>query len=98
MTASRTRQLPQRPRRLAQRDHLGVGGGVRAQLALVVARADDLAVVDDHGPDRNVVVLGRALGLAQGEAHEVLVTGEEVAAQRRTGEPHQGNFRVAIMS
>ena len=34
----------QAPRRLAQREHLGVGGRVLAQLALVVAGADHLAV------------------------------------------------------
>jgi hypothetical protein len=56
-----------------------VGGRVLAQLALVVAGADDLAAVDEHRADRHVVVLERAFGLAQGEPHEVLVASEEAA-------------------
>ncbi len=51
---------------------------VVALLALVVARADDLALVDHNRADRHVVVLERAFGLAQGEAHEVFVAGEEM--------------------
>ena len=62
---------------LADRDQLGVRGRVRAQLALVVAGADHLAVVDQHGADRHVVVRQRAFRLAQGEPHEVLVAREE---------------------
>ena len=62
---------------LAQRQDLGVRGGVLAQLALVVAGPDDLAVLDHDGPDRDVVVLERALRLAQREPHEVLVAREE---------------------
>ena len=58
-TESSTRQLPERAGGLAQRDHLGVGGGVGADLALVVAGADHLAVPDDHRADRDVVVLER---------------------------------------
>ena len=58
-----------------------MGGGVLAELALVVAGPDHLAVVDHDGADRDVVVLERAGGLAQRQAHEVLVSGEEVRAQ-----------------
>jgi hypothetical protein len=54
-----------------------VRGRVLAHLALVVRRGDDLAAVDDDRPDRHVVVLDRALGLAEGEPHEVLITREE---------------------
>jgi hypothetical protein len=54
-----------------------VGGRVLAELALVVAGRDHLAVVDDDRADRHVVVLERALRLAEGEAHEVLVAREE---------------------
>jgi len=63
----------ERPGAGPQRDHLGVRAGILAQLALVVARPDHLAVVHQHGPDGHVVVVGRALGLVQREAHEVLV-------------------------
>ncbi len=63
---------------LAQRQHLGVRGRVVAQFALVVPGADDLAVFDDHRPDRDVVVLEGTLGLAQRKAHVVLVPREEV--------------------
>src|SRR4051812_14101656 len=65
----------ERAGRLAQGDGLGVGGRVLAQLALVVPGADDLAGAHDDGADRHVVVLERALGLRDGEAHAVLVVG-----------------------
>ena len=45
-----------RPGGLAQRQHLGVGRRVLAQLALVVPHAHDLAVADHHGADRDVLV------------------------------------------
>ena len=82
MTASSTRQLPRAPGGLAQRDHLGVRGGVLAQLALVVGRRNDLAVAHDHRADRHVLVFQRTLGLAQGQAHEVVVAWEEALAHR----------------
>ena len=75
----------ERAGRLAQRDHLGVGGGIVAQLALVVSGADELAVLDDHGSDRHVIVLERPFSLAQGEAHEVLVSGEEMLCSPSRG-------------
>ncbi len=65
---------------LAQGDDLGVGGGILAQLALVVGRRDDLAVAHEHRADRHVVVFGRTLGLAQGETHEVVIAWEEAFA------------------
>jgi hypothetical protein len=58
----------------AQGEHLGVRGRVLAQLALVVAGADHLAVVDDDGADRDVVVRERQLRLGEREAHVALVT------------------------
>ena len=61
--------------RLAERDRLGVRGRVLAQLPLVVPGADDRAVADDDRADRHVVVVERALGLRDGEAHERLVVG-----------------------
>ena len=54
-------------------------GRVVAQLALVAGGREHLAVAHDHRADRHVVVLERALGLAQREPHVVLVAGEEVA-------------------
>ena len=77
---SSSRQLSEAAGRLAQREDLGVGGRVAAQLALVAGGGDHLALVDDHGADRHVVVVECALGLAQGEAHEVLVAREEPRA------------------
>ena len=71
------RQPPRRSGRLAQGQHLGVRGGIGAQLALVARGRDHLPLADDHRADRDVVVLRRPLGLAQREAHEVLVAGEE---------------------
>src|SRR4051794_13655469 len=64
-------------RGFAQGEDLGVRGGVATQLALVAPGPDDLALVHDHRADRHVVVLQRPLGLAEGQAHEVLVLGEE---------------------
>ena len=93
----------ERPGGLAQRDDLGVGGGVLAQLALVVPGGDHLAVVDDHRADRDVVVVQRALGLAQGQAHEVVVAGNEARATVEVCEmmsvPFKwGNFGLPMMS
>ncbi len=54
-------------------------GRILAQLALVVRGGDELAVVHDDRADRHVVVFRRALGLAQREAHEVVVVVERSA-------------------
>ena len=51
-----------------------------AQLALVAGRADDLALERHDGADRHVALPSRAGGLAQREAHEVLVSWEVVVA------------------
>ena len=83
-----------RPCRLAQGEYLGVGGGVTAQLALVVCGRDRLAVAYDHCSDRHVVVLERALGLPQREAHEVFVAWEEVGARA----VRERNFSYRMMS
>ena len=61
-----------------------MGGRVAAELALVVAHPCDLALVDDDGADGHVVVLAGALGLAQRDAHEMLVEGEEPFGHRGT--------------
>jgi len=53
--------------------------GLLAQLALVAGRADDLALKNDHRADRRRPGWRRGR-LAQGEAHEVLVTGKLVLA------------------
>ena len=45
-----------------------MGAGVLAQLALVVAGADDLAAAHEDGADGHVVVLERALGLGAARA------------------------------
>ena len=58
-----------------------MGGGVLAQLALVVAGPHDLALVHDDGADRDVAVLERALGLAEGQPHEPLVAREEAGGR-----------------
>ena len=47
---------PEGGRRVAQRQDLGVGGGVEAQLPLVVAGGDDPAVDDGDGTDGDVAV------------------------------------------
>ena len=52
--------------------------GVLAPLALVVAGPDQLAAGDDDGAHRDVVVLERALGLADREPHAPLVLGHIV--------------------
>ncbi len=99
MTVSSTPPAAERAGGLAQRDHLGVGGRVGAELALVVAGADHLAVVDDHGADRHVVVLERPRGLAQRQAHEVLVAREEVRGHWIGALPSQREtFAASMMS
>ena len=61
-------------------------GGVVAQLALVAGRRQHLPVAHHHGADRHVVVLERALGLAQREPHVVLVAREEAVHRCRSSE------------
>jgi hypothetical protein len=73
--------------RLAQREDLGVGGRVAAQLALVARGGDHLARMHDHAADRHVVVLQRSLGLAQRQAHEVLVAREEAHGRSTSRRP-----------
>ena len=69
-------------RGLPQRQHLGVRSGVLARLTLVVPGPDDLSLVDDHGPYRDVVMLQRSLRFADRQAHEVLIAWEEVVRHR----------------
>jgi serine protease len=55
----------------ADRQELGVGGRVAAQLALVASRRQELAAAVDRGADRDVAVgLGRA-GMLEGNAHRL---------------------------
>ena len=56
---------------------------------------DHLAVVNEHRPDRHVVVLERPLRLAQGQAHEVLIEREEALADMR-GERMQRRARAVV--
>ena len=58
---------------LAQREHLGVRGGVAAELPLVARLAEHLVAARHHSPDRDVPVLGRPLRELQGAAHHRLV-------------------------
>ena len=77
-TESSTRQLPSA--RAASRSAIisaWAVGSARTSRSLWPG-ADHLAVAHDDRADRDVVVLGCALGLAEGEAHEVLVAWEEV--------------------
>ena len=64
----------------AQGDDLGVGGGILAQLALVVARREQLSFTYDHRTDGHVLVFGCTFGLSQGEAHEVVIAWKEAFA------------------
>ena len=54
-------------------EHLGVGGGVFERLHLVVRAGDDAAFVDDHCAHGHLLALPRAVGLAEGFAHKVVV-------------------------
>ena len=69
-------------RRVAQGEHLGVGRRVAPELALVARRGQHLALVDEHGSDRHVIVFERPLGLPQGQPHEVLVARKEARGSR----------------
>jgi hypothetical protein len=62
---------------LAEREDLGVRRGVSPKLALVSRRGEHLPLSHDHGADRDVVVIGGTLRLAQRETHELLVPAEE---------------------
>ena len=59
-----------------------MGGRIAAELAFVVGDSDHLAILYDHRPDRDVVVLERSLCLPQRQPHEVLVSGEEALGHR----------------
>ena len=77
-----SRHVPAALGGLAQREHLGVGGRVLAQLALVVRGRQHLAPADEHRADRHVVVFQRPHSLAQGQLHEIVVAWEEALAHR----------------
>ena len=60
--------------RRAQREHLGVRGGVARELALVAARGDAPGRPVDHDrADRHVARRGRLSGLGEREAHPLAV-------------------------
>ncbi len=55
---------------VAKHEHLGVGGGVVAPLALVAAGGDHLTPDDKHGADGHLALLGRTPGLFEGKRHQ----------------------------
>jgi hypothetical protein len=59
-----------------------VGARILAQLALVVPGPDDLPPVDGDRTHGHVVVLERALRLADREPHEVLVAWKKALGHR----------------
>jgi hypothetical protein len=68
--------LPELLPRTPHRDDLGVGGGIVADIHLIVALADDRAVQHNHAADR--IGPRRAVSLAgecHGAAHESGITG-----------------------
>src|SRR5919109_532694 len=65
--------------RLAQHQHLRVCGGVGTKLALIAGGRKNLSISNEHRSDRHVALLACALGLAQRQAHVVLVAREEVS-------------------
>jgi hypothetical protein len=69
-----------------------VGDGVARQFAFVVAGGDHLAVVDDDGADRDVVVGERVACLVEGEAHVLLVEHGGGSGIRTHGSSHFTRF------
>jgi large subunit ribosomal protein L19 len=59
---------------LGDGEHLGVGRRVLERLDLIASARDDAAFVNDDGADRHFLLLPSTMGLAQGFAHEVLIT------------------------
>ena len=59
----------------ADHQHLGMGGGVVQLLDPVVVGGQHLAGggIDQDRADRHLVARGRRLGLAEGEAHEIVL-------------------------
>jgi len=62
-------------RGIPEGEHLGVGGGIRAQLSLVSGPADDLSSDHYHRPHGNVVVSRRTARLGERRPHELFVLG-----------------------
>src|SRR4029077_2949946 len=59
--------------RLAERDDLGVGSGVRVAEIAVTSTADDLAITDHDGSHRNFPGLECALGSAKRFLHKQFI-------------------------
>jgi len=74
-----------------EHDPMEIWGNTEGVIAEAMARArlepHQLAAVGHHRSDRHVLVLGRTLRLAQGEAHEVLIARKEVVAHRCIWQP-----------
>lgn len=64
---------PQLPRRISQDEHLGVGGGILSRLPPVRSGCENLALSDEDGSNRNVVMLEGTPRLLQSESHEIFV-------------------------
>src|SRR5258708_771959 len=76
----------------ADREDLGVGGGVAAQLALVAGQGERLAFAEDRGADRDVAVgLGEAC-LLERKTHRLHVLGHWFALAHRSGSMSPYNF------
>jgi hypothetical protein len=73
----RPRQAPaaERRRRGADHQHLGVGGRVAPQLALVAGGGEQLAVAEDRGADRHVAMALGPARLLERDVHRPRVLG-----------------------
>jgi hypothetical protein len=69
----------------ADREDLGVGGGIAAQLPLVAGGGERHAVAGDDRADRDVAVPLRLAGALDREAHEALVRGGGGRRRHRSG-------------
>ena len=82
MVVSGRRQPPSGLGRRPQRQHLGVGGRVAAQLALVALGGQDLVAARHHGADRHVAVPGGRGRPLQRQPHHALVGFAELVPGR----------------
>ena len=60
---------------VAEGEHLSMGGRIASEFTFVVSRGDHLAIAQHDGADGNVVVVERAPGLGDREAHERFMIG-----------------------
>ena len=82
------KQLQQDGGRVAQCEHLGVGGGIARGLSFVVAAGDDRAVAHHDRPDGHVAVRHRGLGLGDRARHGRLAVED--------GRVHEGSVGVGV--